>query len=254
MINNSTAIGFVNSQGSSSSVGIGIGSAAENGIVGIGSNNNNNASSQLSSVIENLSNNSDIAALSSAAAAAAAASASSSSSSSSSLLASLSHATHKSYPPINSAYWLPSSHPSPYTVPGTICNSRSILLQLQLLLFLPPTHSIPAQAAAAPCPSQAKHLSVPAQLSIFIQLLAPCLLPLPAPLIDGLLMLSVIYLVTVCPVPCPTWSSSCSSSTGQQLPKLLQRRQLTCTLQFTSFSSFFRFSFPLFLLLLKLGN
>ncbi|KAL7741287.1 hypothetical protein ACLKA6_015165 [Drosophila palustris] len=125
MINNSTAIGFVNSQGGN----IATAAAAENGniissgnitICGSGSGSNNTASSsQLSSVIENLSNNSDIAALSSTCTSSSSpsSSASPSSSSSSSLLASLSHATHKSYPPINSAYWLPSSHPSPYTVP-----------------------------------------------------------------------------------------------------------------------------------------
>ncbi|XP_032294537.1 uncharacterized protein [Drosophila virilis] len=129
MINNSAAIGFVNSQGGSNNT-----AAAENGNCSgnIHASNINASSSQLSSVIENLSNNSDIAALSSASLSSSSASAStslsssssSSASASSSLLATCrSHATHKSYPPINSAYWLPSSHPSPYTVP--VCPGSS---------------------------------------------------------------------------------------------------------------------------------
>jgi len=167
MINNSTAIGFVNSQGGNIAAAAAA-AAVENGnIISSGSNinicnsgsgsNNSASSSQLSSVIENLSNNSDIAALSSACTSLSPSTSSSllSLPSSSSLLASLSHATHKSYPPINSAYWLPSSHPSPYTVPGM---QQSLN---QLLSILLPLHS-----SLKPWP---------AQMSIFIQLLC-CLL------------------------------------------------------------------------------
>ncbi|XP_017859290.1 PREDICTED: homeobox protein 5-like [Drosophila arizonae] len=218
------------------------GGATENGIASnsnSSSNNNNNnthtsninasSSSQLSSIIENLSNNSDIAALSSTSLASASASAATSLSSSSpspssfsfssSLLATNSrlHATHKSYPPINSAYWLPSSHPSPYTVPGMQqslnCQQQGSKRQQQLptpppacsppfsdSIFKPYTAAVHLHSTLLFCPSISVPLHPPAYL----------------PLIDGLLMLSVIYRVSV--------------PSKQHLSKLLWR-QLTCTLQ-----------------------
>lgn len=160
MINNSTAIGFTNSQKETRGYGCEselckdqpatspTARQSENVAIITSSIGNSGSSSQLSSVIGNLSNNSDIAAaLSFAPPASATASASASPSSPAATaaatltlfpgsspvagalhspsgpIAAAHHATHKSYPPINSAYWLPSSHPSPYAVPGRSCSS-----------------------------------------------------------------------------------------------------------------------------------
>ncbi|KRJ97615.1 uncharacterized protein Dyak_GE18580, isoform B [Drosophila yakuba] len=156
MINYSTAIGFVNSQKGANGCGCGCGdecgcecgscegniakttarisepsepTASEN-VAFIGGSGN----SQLSAVIENLSHNSDVAAalsfhpaaspssLSLSPEAAAAASAltlfaGGAGAAAGSSSTTTHRSTHKSYPPINSAYWLPSSHPSPYAVP-----------------------------------------------------------------------------------------------------------------------------------------